>query len=51
LLGIKGTLDVTSGILVLTLLALGLRRILVLALGILTVIPILNALIVLKQAD
>lgn len=51
LLGIKGARDVTSGILLLTLLALGQRRILAFAMGILTVIPILNGLIVLKQAD
>jgi hypothetical protein len=51
LLGIKGARVVTSGILLLTLLALGQRRILAFAMGILTVIPILNGLIVLKQAD
>lgn len=51
LLGIKGARDVTSGILLLTLLALGQLRILAFAMGILTVIPILNGLIVLKQAD
>ena len=51
LLGIKGARDVTSDILVLTLLALGQRRIRAIAMCILKVIPILDGLIVLKQAD
>jgi hypothetical protein len=50
LLGIKGARDVTSGIQVLTFLALAQRRILALAMGILTVIPILDGLIVLLHA-
>jgi hypothetical protein len=50
LLGIKGARDVTSGILVLTFLALGQRRILAYAMGILTLIPIFDGLIVLKHA-
>jgi hypothetical protein len=49
-LGIKGARDVTSGILVLTFLALGQRRILAYAMGILTLIPIFDGLIVLKHA-
>jgi hypothetical protein len=50
LLGIKGARDVTSGILVLAFLARGQRRILAYAMGILTLIPILDGLIVLKHA-
>ena len=50
LLGIQGARDVTSGILVLTLLALAQRRILAFAMGILTVTPILDGPIVLKHA-
>jgi hypothetical protein len=50
LLGTTGARDVTSGILVLTFLALGQRRILAFAMGILTVIPVLDGLTVLKYA-
>lgn len=50
LLAIKGARDVTSGILVLALLALGQRRALAYAMAILTLIPIFDGLIVLKHA-
>ncbi len=49
-LAIKAARDVTSGVLVLALLALRNRRILAYAVGILTLIPILDGLIVLRQA-
>lgn len=50
LLGIKGVRDVTSGILALTFVALGQRRILAYAMGILTLIPTFDGLIVLQHA-
>jgi hypothetical protein len=50
LLGIKGARDITSGILALTFVALGQRRILAYAMGILMLIPTFDGLIVLKHA-
>jgi Domain of unknown function (DUF4267) len=50
LLAIKGARDVVSGILVLALLTLGDRKALACAIGVLTLIPVFDALIVLRHA-